>query len=166
MKKTTKTMTYSIEFIDNHIIIVENNLRLLLDTGSPITISNISTISAFGETVNTHQSIMGHTSIDDINRFVPNSNIDALIGADILSKISFSICLNNRLFEVNPIINHNEYSSFVLSDFMGIPIVNAMIDGKEIKFFLDTGAKTSYLNSVFVEGCNAIGLTRDFGPSL
>jgi len=157
-------MIYNIELIDNHVVFVENDLRLLLDTGSPISISNHSTVSVFGETINAHKNIMGQTSIDDINQSIANANVDALIGADVLNKISFSISLSNKLMVLNPIINHNEYDSFPLSNFMGIPIIFATINGEKIKFFLDTGAKISYLNSNFVQGQNAIKVEQDFYP--
>ena len=157
-------MTYKIEIIDNHIIFTENNLRLLLDTGSPISISNHSTISVFGKTINARKNIMGHTSIDDINQSIRNANIDALIGADILNKINLSISLSNKLMELNPVINHNQYDSFPLSTFMGIPMIVATINGKEAKLFLDTGAKISYLNSNSVQVKNIIRVAEDFYP--
>ena len=157
-------MIYNIELIDNHIVIVEDGLRFLIDTGSPVTISNHVTISLFGVRVNTQKNIMGHTSIDDINRSIPKANLDALIGGDILNKISFSISLSNKLLKLNPVINHNEYNEFSLSNFMGIPIVVLMICGKEINFFLDTGAKISYLNSNFVKDQQPIRVEQDFYP--
>ena len=157
-------MKYNIELIDNHVVFVENDLRLLLDTGSPISISNHSTVSVFGETINPHKNIMGQTSIDDINQSIENANVDALIGADVLHKISFSISLSNKLLELNPVINNNEYDSFPLSNLMGIPIIFAIINGKEIKFFFDTGAKISYLNSNFVQAQNIIKVEQDFYP--
>jgi len=157
-------MIYNIELIDNHVVFVENDLRLLLDTGSPISISNHSTVSVFGETINAHKNIMGQTSIDDINQSIENANVDALIGADVLNKVSFSLSLSNKLMELNPVINHNEYDSFPLSNFMGIPIIFVILNGKEINFFLDTGAKISYLNSNFVQGHNTIKVEQDFYP--
>lgn len=157
-------MIYNIELIDNHVVFVENDLRLLLDTCSPISISNHSTVSVFGETINAHKNIIGQTSIDDINQSIENANVDALIGADVLNKVSFSLSLSNKLMELNPVINHNEYDSFPLSNFMGIPIIFAILNGKEINFFLDTGAKISYLNSNFVKGHNTIKVEQDFYP--
>tara|TARA_B100000945_G_C20402825_1_gene608307 strand:- start:997 stop:1674 length:678 start_codon:yes stop_codon:yes gene_type:complete len=157
-------MIYNIELIDNHIVIVEDGLRFLIDTGSPVTISNHATISLFGVRVNAQQNIIGHTSIDDINRSIPKANLDALIGVDILNKISFSISLSNKLLKLNPVINHNEYNEFSLSNFMEIPIVVLMICGKEVNFFLDTGAKISYLNSNFVKDQQPIRVEQDFYP--
>ena len=82
---------------------------------------------------------MGHTSIDDINQSITKIlQCRSLIGVDVLNKISFSISLSNKLMELNPVINHNEYDSFPLSNFMGIPIIIVIKNGKEIKFFLDT----------------------------
>jgi len=157
-------MIYNIELIDNHIVIVEDGLRFLIDTGSPITISNHATVSLFGVRVSAQQNIMGHTSIDDINRSIPKANLDALIGTDVLNKISFLISLSNNLLKLNPVINHNEYNEFSLFNFMGIPIVVSMICGKKIKFFLDTGAKISYLNSLFVKDQQPIRVEQDFYP--
>ena len=157
-------MIYNIELVDNHVIIVDDGLRFLLDTGSPVTISNHSTVSLFGVLVNPHQNIMGHTSIDDINRYIPNANLDGLIGVDVLNKVNFSISLSNKLIKLSPIINQDDYHEFDLSYFMGIPIVIAMICGQEIKFFLDTGAKISYLNSSFTTDQDPIRVEQDFYP--
>ena len=156
-------MIYNIELVENHIIFVENNLRLLLDTGSPVSISNLSNISLFGETMNIHNA-MENKSIDDVNKSILNANVDALIGADVLSKISFSISFSNKLMEINPVINHNEYDSFPLSYFMGVPIMIARLNGKDIKFFLDTGAKISYVNFTLIQGQNIIQVKEDFYP--
>ena len=157
-------MTYEIEIIDNHIIFKENNLRLLLDTGSPISISNHSKISVFGKTINPHRKIMGNITIDNINCSIKNAKLDALIGGDILNKVNLYISISNKLIKLNPVIKHEEYDFFAISKILSIPTNEVKTKDREIKMFIDTGAKNSYLNPKYIQLKNEIRIDEDFYP--
>lgn len=49
---------------------------------------------------------------------------------------------------------------------MGIPIIQAEVNGSEIRMFFDTGAKLSYLDPEITENFQSIGTTNDFYPGL
>jgi hypothetical protein len=62
-------------------------------------------------------------------------------------------------------------SSFILNGveipigiFMGIPIMEFLVNGQGVKFFLDTGAKRSYLPSDFTNSFEILGVDEDFFP--
>jgi hypothetical protein len=49
---------------------------------------------------------------------------------------------------------------------MGIPVVTGKVDGHEYKFYLDTGARLSYLHSALTLMYKASGMEEDFYPGL
>ena len=49
---------------------------------------------------------------------------------------------------------------------MGIPIVELSIDGRNLKFFLDTGARLSYLSDRITSNYTSIGSDEDFYPGI
>ena len=49
---------------------------------------------------------------------------------------------------------------------MGIPIIELFINNQKLKFFLDTGAKLSYLSNNFTANYNSIGREIDFYPGV
>ena len=53
-----------------------------------------------------------------------------------------------------------------ISTFMEIPIVELSIDNRNLKFFLDTGAKLSYLSASLTTNYQSIGTEEDFYPGV
>ena len=52
-------MTYNIDIYDNHLILISNNGRYLIDTGSPVTISNSEKIDIKSERTRYERDIQG-----------------------------------------------------------------------------------------------------------
>jgi len=49
---------------------------------------------------------------------------------------------------------------------MGIPIIKMTVDNQELKFFLDTGAKLSYLSDSLTSNYESVGTDEDFYPGV
>jgi hypothetical protein len=49
---------------------------------------------------------------------------------------------------------------------MGIPIIKLEVNNQPLKFFLDTGAKLSYLSEDFTSGYSSVGTEEDFYPGV
>ena len=49
---------------------------------------------------------------------------------------------------------------------MGIPIIELVVNRQLLKFFLDTGAKLSYLSEDFTSGYSSVGIEEDFYPGV
>ena len=49
---------------------------------------------------------------------------------------------------------------------MGIPIIELSIDSQILKFFLDTGAKLSYLSKSITSNFESVGTDEDFYPGV
>ena len=164
-------MKYPIDVFDNHVIIVNDEKRLLIDTGSPISISNGSEINIFQTTYEASDKYHGAT-IDEISGYV-GCPLDALIGNNILQEHRFQIDFQNLLFSVwekdpSEGINTDEYIDV---DFNGIPTikiivnpVNTLTNQNPIDSWLDTGAKISYLNKQYVQGLDPACIKEDFFP--
>ena len=87
-------MEYSIDVFDNHVIVVDKKKRFLIDTGSPISISNENEIEIFGMTYESTKRYVGE-DIDKIGNLV-GCHLDALIGNNILKNHIFEINFKNQ----------------------------------------------------------------------
>jgi hypothetical protein len=94
------------------------------------------------------------------------TEISTLLGADILSnyKILFDYMNVVVVFDKQEI--PFEGIKTAISNFMGIPIIELSIEGKRLKFFLDTGAKLSYLSDSITSNYESIGTDEDFYPGV
>ena len=156
-------MIYNIDTYDNHIILLFDNYKYLIDTGSPVTIANSDRIEVFNTSYKTSTNYLGLT-VEALSKSL-GTNIDALIGGDILKNHIFKIDFKNKLFIILDKIDTN--NKFIDIDlFMEIPIIEVEIDENRIRTFLDTGAKISYINSTYIENLKPIGRSQDFYPTV
>jgi hypothetical protein len=156
--------TFNIELFEGHPIIESGNDRILVDTGSPSTIHITESIEFCGRTYSVSTSLMGFTP-QSVSGLL-GTEITTLMGADIL--IDFGILFNYQArrieFYTNDIrLDGNEIG---IRNFMGIPIVEASIDGQMVNCFLDTGARLSYLPGEITSGYPRLGVEEDFFPVL
>ena len=156
-------MTYNIDIYDNHLILISNNGRYLIDTGSPVTISNSEKIEIFNTNYKTSTNYLGLT-VESLSNSL-GTNIDALIGGDVLKDHIFKIDFKNKLFIILDEIDANN-QSIDIDLFMDIPIIEIEINGNRIRTFLDTGAKISYINSAYVKNLKPIDNREDFYPTI
>ena len=157
-------MEYSIDVFDNHVIVVDKKKRFLIDTGSPISISNENEIEIFGMTYESTERYLGE-DIDKIGNLV-GCHLDALIGNNILKNHIFQINFKNQIFSTwdslpREGINIDENIDV---DFRGIPTIQVLINQNPITSWLDTGAKISYLSKQYVQGLVPVEEKEDFFP--
>ena len=156
-------INFNIETFDNHLILLSNDNRFLIDTGSPTTIAKSTEIDIFNSKYKVSQKYLG-LEIDKLSELV-GTDLDGLIGGNILKNHVFHIDFKNKSFSILDSIPDN--IDFVDIDFyMNIPIININLDNQSVRAFLDTGAKISYLNSEYVQDSNSIGDKEDFYPSV
>ena len=130
-------MEYMIDAFDHHLILINKDKKILIDTGSPISISNQEEIEIFGLTHKSYQTYLGVT-IDGISKKMGYDS-DALVGGDILKNRIFQVDFNNRLFSV--------LESFSCEDRGGKEVVDIDGDnnGVDNEFFKDTSIKSNFL---------------------
>jgi hypothetical protein len=155
---------YQFEIVDNHIIIIANECRILLDSGAPNSIGKNNTFIFFEKKFSVSKNYLGLTA-SQLSEFV-GTQIDYLLGGDILSKMYFIIDWKRKLitFSNSPI--PFEGKEFSIELFMNIPVMEAIVGGELIKVFFDTGAKISYLGSSYTENYSSIDSQKDFYPGV
>lgn len=92
--------------------------------------------------------------------------ITTLLGADILSEYKILFDYKNCILELNEEEIALDGIETVISNFMGIPIIELSIDSQKLKFFLDTGAKLSYLSDSITSNHESVGTDEDFYPGV
>ncbi|ROL60270.1 hypothetical protein D9V86_09595 [Bacteroidetes/Chlorobi group bacterium ChocPot_Mid] len=156
--------TYQLELIDGHPIIKEDENIILIDTGSPISIHNLNQLNFNSELFETSSNYMGLTIeiISDLLGF----KITTLLGADILSKYNILFDYKDKLIAFSKDDIAFTGNEIKISSFMGIPIIDLSISEQNVKLFLDTGAKLSYLSQALTENLISIGTEEDFYPGV
>ena len=135
---------YPIKIVEKHIIALINNKNVLIDTGSPCSVGAFNQLTLMNKTFRLYKNYLG-LEVDKLSKFI-GSRIDVLLGGDILSKFFFCINWNTEKiqFSSSPIVS--DVLEIPLNFYMDIPIIELKISNRDIKTFLDTGAKLSYLD--------------------
>jgi hypothetical protein len=155
--------SFCIDLFDGHLIFEDNGQKVLVDTGSPVTIGMDSHFDFMGNQYNCHTNFLGK-NIPEISEMM-GYDIDVLMGLDLLrqfyiqtdyqsKKITFSS--EEMLFEAIcsvPIIQEN-----------GVVCINLIVDGRSAKLALDTGAKISYIDKSYTDGRTIVETREDFSP--
>ena len=159
-------MQYPIDIFDNHVILIDKDKRLLIDTGAPISISDGSSIDVFNNVYSTEKTYHG-ANINEIGNYV-GCSLNALIGNNILTNYVFQIDFNNKLFSIWNSLPEETINTedFIEADFQGIPTIDVLVNNDNpITSWLDTGAKISYINKNYVQHLDCMENQKDFFPS-
>lgn len=152
--------TFQINLFKGHPIIKDGDNIILIDTGAPSTIHNTNNLFFCSENFSCVTNYMGLT-VQKISEML-GTEITTLVGSDILSnfKVLFDYQTVSVSFSKSKINSFGNEAS--ISSFMGIPIIELTVANQKLKFFLDTGAKLSYLDNEFTAKYNSIGTEEDF----
>tara|TARA_B100000963_G_C22614131_1_gene666411 strand:- start:1580 stop:2263 length:684 start_codon:yes stop_codon:yes gene_type:complete len=159
-------MDYKIDIFDNHIVIIDKEKRFLIDTGSPISISDEAYLDAFNESYKSRKTYHG-ANIHEISNLA-GCSLNALIGTDILANYVFQVDFDNKLFSIWDSLPEEikKKEDYIDADFKGIPTIDVLINEKDpITSWLDTGAKISYINKNYVKYLEPSDNQKDFFPS-
>jgi hypothetical protein len=149
---------------DELCLLDEANRKIIVDTGSPISFTDVSTI----EFLNDRYSRYNHPLLAMIQKYL-STQISGLIGMDILSQVDVSFKYDRRMgrWIVEPWQTDVSVGDrFNVEYYGGVPVVEAIVDGKRGKFFLDTGATISFLRKGWIDHQPYIGEAEDFFPTL
>lgn len=155
--------SYDLDVFDHHLIINVGQLHVLIDTGSPVTLSNNGIFEFMGKQFPAQKSIAGK-SIDDISGQVGRC-VDVLLGMDVLKNFVLRIDLDKNTILFSD-VDAPEEDSIPMTVRMGIPTINMTVDGGSYTFILDTGAKISYIESNITHCDTPIATLNDFNPLL
>lgn len=155
---------YPIHTIDNLIVATIKERRVLIDTGSPYSLGDGRAFSFLNKQYNFPTSFMG-LDVSQLNQFL-STKIDILLGGDVLSKIVFMIDWDKSIIQISSTRLEFEGVSVPVVLFMDIPIIDLRVGNENIKAFLDTGSRLSYLDSEIIRNYNSIGNASDFYPGV
>jgi hypothetical protein len=156
--------SYQINLFKGHAIIVEGENTILIDTGAPSTIHATNNIEFCGKSYHCTTSQMGLT-VEKLAEML-GTKITTLLGTDILSKYKIMFDYRNKLVKFATKEYELNGEEVKISSFMGIPIIELLVSNQPLKFFLDTGAKLSYLSNNFTANYNSVGREVDFYPGV
>lgn len=155
---------FQIRLFKGHPIINDGENIILIDTGAPSTIHASSALIFCSDNYKCSTNYMGLT-VSSISEML-GTEITTLLGSDVLSNFKILFDYKNDIIVFNKeeiALNGNEIE---ISNFMGIPIIELSIDNQILKFFLDTGAKLSYLSESFTNHYLSVGTDEDFYPGV
>jgi hypothetical protein len=161
---TLTTQTLPFDAPGDHIVLIAGNgQRLLLDTGSPVTLGG-ETVELLGHS----HRLDGEMSQVDLGRLgeLVGTRVDGLIGTDVLAQVPFTIDWGSRtvVFHAVPASADAVVS---VSALHGVPEVECRIAGRIVRAFVDTGASVSFLASPWAGLPEPTGERHEFclGPS-
>lgn len=157
---------FQLDIVDRHAIITEGQNVILIDTGSPFTINQTSEFY-FLEKAHRVKTLFSGASATNIN-ILENYVITTLLGTDILSK--YNIEFNYRENEVTFFDPEETFTPegdrLTITSTSAIPVITAIVDGKQTNLFIDCGAKFSYIRKEFTLNKKSVQSEEDFYPGL
>lgn len=155
---------FQIQLFEGHPIINDGENILLVDTGAPLTIHASESLSFCSKNYVCSTNYMGLT-VSNFSEML-GTKITTLLGADILSDYKILLDYKNEVIVFSKQEIDIVGTQIDISNFMGIPIIEMTIDNQVLKFFLDTGAKLSYLSDSLTSNYESIGTDEDFYPGV
>jgi hypothetical protein len=153
-----------LEYDDGHVILESGGARILLDTGAPISVGSIPGWTFEGVPVPLERDYYGVTT-ERLSAHI-GAGIDVLLGMDFLGKRVFQIDVEAeelRFLDLDDPLPPGEV--IPIKPLVGIPTVGFHLDGIDVRAFLDTGARLSYLSDQLIANYPAVATVRDFHPS-
>ena len=155
---------FQITLFKGHPIINDGENIILIDTGAPSTIHESSNLTFCSDNYSCSTNYMGLT-VSKISEML-GTQITTLLGVDILSDYKILFDYKNKIVDLNKQEIGIYGTEIGISNFMGIPIIELSINNQKLKFFLDTGAKLSYLSDSITSNYESIGTDEDFYPGV
>jgi hypothetical protein len=155
---------FQIQLYKGHPIINDGENRILIDTGAPSTIHASDSLNFCSDNFGCSTNYMGLT-VSKISDML-GTEITTLLGADILLEYKIFLDYRNQVIEFSKQEIDIDGTQVDISNFMGIPIIKMIVDNQELKFFLDTGAKLSYLSDSLTSSYESVGTDEDFYPGV
>ncbi|WP_337866715.1 hypothetical protein [Ignavibacterium sp.] len=153
---------FQITLFKGHPIINDGKNIIFIDTGAPSTIHVSDRLTFYSESFVCETNYMGLT-VSKISEML-GTEITTLLGSDVISNFKILFDYKNKIIEFSKEAINFDGTEVDISNFMGIPIIELKIDNQKLKFFLDTGAKISYLSDSVTSKFESIGIDEDFYP--
>jgi hypothetical protein len=155
---------FQLHLFKGHPIINDGENRILIDTGAPSTIHASESLNFCSDSFGCSTNYMGLT-VSKVSDML-GTEITTLLGADVLSDYKILFDYQNQVIAFSKKEIDIDGTQADISNFMGIPIIKMTVDNQDLKFFLDTGAKLSYLSDCLTSKYESVGTDEDFFPGV
>ncbi len=155
---------FKLNLFQGHPIIEERGNIILIDTGAPTTIHNAVSLHFCSENYNCSTEYLSLTT-HKISEML-GTEITTLLGADILSKYNILLDYEKGTAEFSKHDIKFQGKEIHISSFMGIPVIELTVNNHVLRFFLDTGAKLSYIHNKYISKQSFVGIEDDFYPGV
>jgi hypothetical protein len=155
---------FQLQIFKGHPIIQDGDNIILIDTGAPSTIHVSDELNFLAEDFSCTSNYMGLTA-SKLSEHL-GMQVTTLLGTDVLSKYKMLLDYRNLQVSFSKDEIPFEGTETGIANFMGIPIIGLEVNNQPLKFFLDTGAKLSYLSEDFTNGFASVGIEEDFYPGV
>ncbi len=156
--------TFNIDLYDGHLIFEDNGLKVLVDTGCPVTIGKDTRFDFMGQQF---QCLMdfGGTGISEISAQL-GYDIDVFMGMNLIQQFYIQtdykkkeIAFSTDMIPFNPVCTLP-----IIRGRVGEVCIDLTVKGKCVRLALDTGAKISYIDEAFTDGETKVETRDDFNP--
>ena len=157
------TESFIIDLFDGHLIFEHNGLKVLVDTGSPVTISKCRDFAFMGNQYPCLTNFLGK-DISQLSSMM-GYNIDVLMGLDLITE--FFMMTDYQKKEITfstEEISFQPQCSVPIAFENGMICVQLNVEGQSVNLVLDTGARISYIDEAFTDGRPIIETREDFSP--
>ena len=154
-----KTILYN-----KHLLIETNRGLILIDTGSPVSFHVESSIEINGREHKVSTSYMGIT-VQYISQKI-GCQISGLLGMDIMNLYEIHIDVRQVPHAIGNVCFFEPNTSVPVrgKSIMGIPTVEALINGRKTVLLFDTGAPISYIDRTYTKCAPISDTVIDFSP--
>jgi hypothetical protein len=152
--------TLPLVFKDGHLFVELDGALWLFDSGAPTSFGTGASIELAGEQFRVAKSYFGLTEAT-LSRYV-GVQCAGLLGADVLGHFDHLLDAAGGTLTISKAELQHGGQAVRLSEFMGIPILNAQIGGAEYRMFFDTGAQISYFQETLISQFPPAGSITDF----
>jgi len=155
-------LRYPVEMLGGNLVVHYDNLDLLLDTGSPVSLGRHPTCYVLGREIPLLQRYKGMT-VEERSAHV-GTNIDLVLGSDVLGHHGITIDLQSGEvdFDDDPPGPHVRVAP--LQTVGGIPVVEVGLAGRRLRALFHTGAAVSCLRDADTRTYRCIGVARGCYP--
>ena len=144
---------------------LHEGLEILIDTGSPVTLSNLNQFELMGKTHQCSNQMVGCT-FDSIKELL-GREIDILLGMDVLRNYRLLVdCQVGHLVLSDESLTIDDATSVALHPSMmnTAVAIEAKVADRSVQLVVDTGAKISYISKKLCEGMESVEEREDFHP--
>lgn len=154
----------SIKLVNDHLVVVDDDQNILVDTGSPVSFHPSGVLVLGQEQYSVHSSVPV-VSTQYLSEKV-GCEIHGLLGMDIINRQPLLFSLKDGLISWDDDAEYSKhFKMFPLGPLSGgLVAITISVNGQDANMIIDSGAPISYIHPRFVTGMESAGIMDDFSP--